>query len=419
VTRALRTLVKPLLLGAILLLHVPLAVLSVLHPRKRGTRSQGADPICLVTPFAPSDHSGGARAVQDFVSILRDREGFRVVNVEDLSPKPGRVHRWLGALLAWPLPVPPQCSALIAGHHTLGRALRDASTVVFESFATALLLYLRRPPAARIVLRDYEVLVRKLRMEYDASTGIAAVSHALRLASCYLISFAVYRKVDHIVTLTEEDRAWLVRSFPALAGRTSAIPVPFPVPATGPPSEARTVSAHDLLMVANFFHRPNVDGLLWFLRECAPHLRRNYTLHVCGLDRPLDALDLSDAPVRVVRHGFVDDVEMAVPGAIIAVAPVVSGSGVRIKNLLLASLGKLIVTTPLGNEGIGFINGRDAIIASEGRQMAASLDEIADDPERLAALARNGTATVRHQFSPEAVKLRFDREVFTEASPSV
>jgi glycosyltransferase involved in cell wall biosynthesis len=413
VTRVLRTLLKPLGLFLVLLLHLPLAALGLVQGLRRPRRVDRPDPVFLVSPFAPGNESGGAKAVQDLVSVLETRPGFRIVDVAALKALPSQINRAASALLAWPLPFPPQCRALILGHGAMGRALGGGQTVLFEFFATALYLYLRPQPAPYIVLRDHEVLVRKLAMEYREARGLEALSQALRLGTCYLVSLGVYRKADRIVTLTEEDRVWLVWCFPFLAARTTAIPVPFFVPSEPPSLPPLDGPVRDLLMVANFFHRPNVDGVVWFLRECAPHLEPGFTLHICGIDRPLDHIDWSQTPLTVKRHGFVDDIAAVVPPAAIAIAPVISGSGVRMKNLLLASLGRVIVTTPLGNEGIGFVDGEHAIITADGRDMARRVNDVSRAPERMSRLGRNANAFVSQHFSPAAVRQRFDRDVFS------
>ena len=394
----LRTLIKLAALAGTLLLHLPLAVWSW---RARRPSPGPRGDVLVVSPFPPGQESGGARAVHDFVEMLR-RRYTPVVFVTQRDSRPSALQSRLGRLLLWPLPLTASCRPLVAGDPAIAAALARADAVVFEFFATAVTFYLRRPAAGLVILRDHEVLVRKLAMERDSAHGLERASRMLRLAICYLVSSAVYRQMDRIVTLTEEDRLGLLAWFPSAAAKTIVVPVPFQLPAERPIGPV-TTPVRDLLMLGNFFHRPNVDALHWFLRECGPHLPAGFTLHVCGLDRPLDDEILPEGPVCVVRHGFVDDVEAAVPQAAIAVAPVISGGGVRMKNLLLASMGKAVVTTPLGNEGIGFQDGRDALVAATGVEMAVRLGALADDGAAIERLGRAGRAFVAANFSPEAV----------------
>ena len=77
--------------------------------------------------------------------------------------------------------------------------------------------------------------------------------------------------------------------------------MPFDEPAR-PPLPPAPPPLRDLVMVANFFHRPNVDALEWFLAECAPALDPGFTLHVCGQDGPLERARLA-APAGFTLFG--------------------------------------------------------------------------------------------------------------------
>ena len=396
-----RAVLKLVWLTAILLAHVPLVLWSRLRGGGARLAHRSGRGVLVVTPFAPGEDSGGAKAAQDFIALLTRYGKVEVISAASLTPR-AKWRMRLGAMLSWPLPLPPQCRTVILGHPGLD-ARGTPDVVVFEFFATALYLYLRRIRARRVIVRDHEVLVRKIDMEYKGSRGLAAWAQAFRLATCYLVSLAVYSRVDRIITLTAEDREAVVSWFPSLADRVTAIPPifePAMAPLPAPPSDA---PVRDLLLVANFFHRPNVDGLLWFLRECAPHLEPGFTLHLCGRDGPLDGVDLTPHGLRLRRHGFVPNISAVVPRGAIAVAPVVSGGGVRIKNLLLASLGTAVVTTPLGNEGIGFTDGYDAVVVSNGRDMASRINGLAHLPEEITRFGARARSLVQDRFGPNAI----------------
>ena len=166
-------------------------------------------------------------------------------------------------------------------------------------------------------------------------------------------------------------------------------------------------------MLANFYHRPNVDGLVWWLREVAPRLGEGWTLHLCGLDEPLHAVELPPSPVRIVRHGFVEDLDAAFPHVLLALAPVISGGGVRMKNLELAARGMAVVTTARGNEGIGFLPGVEAVVVDEPADMAHALRALADDPAAARAMGERARTRVRVGFGHAAVLKRWCR-VFAE-----
>jgi glycosyltransferase involved in cell wall biosynthesis len=403
----------PLLVG-VLLACLPLTLASlILASWSRTPHARDRRRLVVITPFTPGDQSGFARAVKDLTTVLAPRvEQVDVVTVAAAMARPGWVRRQLSSLVTWPLPVPRYCRGLLFGHPGLAEAVaRHADAVLVEGLAGALFLTFVRVGGPRIVLRDHEVMARVIALQCAGARFADAVAQRLRLGICYLLSLAIYRRVDRIVTLTDDDRDWILQRFPGVHGRVSTIPVP--VSCVDAESTARpTAPVRDLVMVGNFFHRPNVDALLWFCRECAPHLRHRFTLHVCGLDKPLHGMQLDCDRLTVVRHGFVQDIASVADRAPIALAPVVSGGGVRMKNLMLAARGHVVVTTRLGNEGIGFVDGRDAVVCDDGREMAQRIDELSESPAALERIAANGRAYVRGRFRADGIADRFERQLF-------
>jgi polysaccharide biosynthesis protein PslH len=405
---AMRKLARLLALTLLLIVNTVLALISVaLHGRRSEAhshrqRAQTAQTsVLVVSPFGARSESGGAKAANDFIAALSTRFNVRTWLLPN-APAPSAWRNLLGSLLLRPLPMPGRCRPLALGDPSLKQALSGEDIVVFEFFASAVYLYLRGVRSRRVVIRDHEVLVRKLDMERRAASGLDAALAAVRLANCYVISLAVYAKADGIVTLTNEDRSGLIEWFPFCRSRTVAIAAPFepPVVHSRPLSQA---PVRDLLMVANFFHSPNVDGLVWFLKHCAPHLEPGFRLHLCGLDQPLSQLPLSAAPLEIVRHGFVEDSQSIAALGAIAVAPIVSGGGVRIKNLFLGALGIALVTTPLGNEGIDFVDNVHALVCSDGPSMAARINALSRDPEHVLRLGAGARSHIDLMFRHDAI----------------
>lgn len=403
---------KVVVQATVCLVHAGLSPLARRIDRARHLPAP-AGTIAIVAPFESGDLSGMAKAVKDFAAMLARRHHVHLVSVRALAA-PGWLRRVLGAWLTWGLPVQRQCQPLAAGA-PLNQSYDGAQAVVFEAFECALAVYVRRPPAILVVLRDHEVLVRKIEMERQAASGLARVLHTLRLWTCAHVSKTVYAKMDRIVTLTTEDRDAILAWFPSMESRTACVAAPFEPPASPPPNEP---TVRQLMMVGNFFHTPNLDALRWFVERCGPHLDPGFTLHLCGLDGPLDAVSLDQSRLRLERHGFVADVAAAVPGAMIAVSPVVSGGGVRIKNLLMASLGKVVVTTTLGNQGIGFVHGEHALVSDDPREIAAYLNRLAETPADAKRLAEAGRAFVTRNFGPDAAYERFAQHALGAPAPA-
>lgn len=391
------------------------ALAAVLRAAGGRTTAAGDGGLSVVIPYPPGDRSGGARAIQGLLRTLEGGYAVHIVPLYALSPAGGRVRAAMADWITHALPMPVHCRPFALSGDAVRARIPEGRPLVIEFLSGAVFLLFGRRPRTRIILREHEPLCRRLWSERRTARGIDRAFRPLQALLAWLATTAVYAKVDRVVALTPEDAAFLRRAFPFFAARVTDVPVSLDLPAPASstdPGDGR----REILFLGNLYHRPNVDGLRWWMREVAPRLGDGWTLHLCGLDAPLDDDPLPPSPVRVVRHGFVADVAGAFADVRIAVAPLVSGGGVRMKNLELAALGKAIVTTSVGNEGIGFAPGRDTLLADGADAMADALRRLAADPDRAARMGARARAHVAARFGHAAALARY-REII-DGAPS-
>ena len=389
--------------AAALLAALPVLAANALAAAVRPGRTRRAPPaggaLYVVVPYPPGEKSGGSTAIRGLLAALGDGYVTETVPLYAMDARAGRLRRLLADWLTHALPMPVHCRPFVLSGAAVRGRMADGRPVVVEFLSGAQFLLFGRRPANPLVLRDHEPLCRRLWSERGVVEGFERPMRALQAGLAWLAMAAIYAKVDRIVTLTPDDAAFLRRAFPFYARKVTDIPVSYDVPddLSAPAPEG---GGREMLFLANFHHRPNLDGLKWLLREVAPRLGDGWTLHLCGLDEPLDAAPLPASSVRMVRHGFVRDVDAAFAHVRIAVAPVISGGGVRMKNLALAALAKAIVTTPRGNEGIGFVDGHDAVIADDAAAMAGALLRLRRGPPRRRAHGGPGTRAGAQRLWP-------------------
>lgn len=400
----------------VLIAWIPLTLWSLLMtqlPRRR--LSRGPDhastmDLTVLAPFSPGSQSGGAQAISGLLSILEERFQIRLIDLSEHKPPLDKLAA-LAFVLTLPLPVPDHCRRLLLGSGTVTSRLETCDALLIEFPGPALFLPLSRRPGCRVILRDHEVLLRKLTMELRAASGpLEIIRRGLGVGICYLACLSIYCHMDGIITLTREDREYLERWYPFLHTRIRDIPVHFQCPGDIRPSDTLPAS-RELMFVGNFFHEPNVDALRWFLAEVAPALDPGFKLHLCGIDDPLDHVPIDNPYIQVIRHGFVDDIEEHFRHVGIAIAPIVSGGGVRMKNLHLACLGKAIVSTTLANQGIGFTDGVDAVITDDGPDMARRINRLAASPEELQKMGRAARVFVQTAFDRDQVATRLEQVI--------
>ncbi len=131
---------------------------------------------------------------------------------------------------------------------------------------------------------------------------------------------------------------------------------------------------------------PNQEGLRWFLLKIWPRIHRQFPalrLHVAGRNMP-EWLAKIKLPNLVVE-GEVEHARTFIARHSIMVVPLLSGSGMRAKILEAMALGKVVLTTSIGLEGIEAKPGREVLIA----------DQVADFIDCLRGVYQAGTQLER------------------------
>ncbi len=175
-----------------------------------------------------------------------------------------------------------------------------------------------------------------------------------------------------------------------------------------PVEETNSAPLQDrLVFTGKMDYRPNVDAMLWFCSDILPRIRReNASAQLCivGQKPAPRVLALSDQP-GVTVTGWVADVRPHVAEASIYVVPLRMGSGTRLKVLEAMAMGKAIVSTHRGVEGIDLVPDRDAVLADTADEFARCVVTLLRDPERRRSLGRAARRLVEtsydwHQIVP-------------------
>lgn len=150
----------------------------------------------------------------------------------------------------------------------------------------------------------------------------------------------------------------------------------YPVPLTSPQPDR-------VLFFGSFRHSPNVDALHYLLQEIWPYIqqeRPQVTLDIMGAHLPerVKSLAAQNPSVRVL--GFQADIRSTLAEAAVVIAPLRFGSGIKIKILESMALGKAVITTPIGAEGIEAHPGTDFIVATEAQAIAAETIRLLANP---------------------------------------
>ena len=156
---------------------------------------------------------------------------------------------------------------------------------------------------------------------------------------------------------------------------------------------------------------PNLDAIDFFSREILPHLAKDVgdaQLTVVGQIPSQRTLDPWRGQDKVRFAGLVDDIRPIVGGAAVYVVPLRIGGGTRLKILDAMAMGKAVVTTSVGCEGLEVENGRDLLIADGAEEFAAAVLRVMRDPQLAARLGAAGRACVERRYQWSAIGERME-----------
>jgi glycosyltransferase involved in cell wall biosynthesis len=160
----------------------------------------------------------------------------------------------------------------------------------------------------------------------------------------------------------------------------------------------------DLLFLGST-HPPNVDAVTYFVEQILPLVRDrlgDVSLLVVG-DVCRDVRSLAGRPgVELVGH--TDRLEEWLARARVFVAPLRYGAGVKGKILTAMSAGLPVVTTIMGAEGIGLVDGRSALIADGSEDLARRVAELYSDPVLWTALRSGARERIQEGHSQDAFR---------------
>jgi len=216
----------------------------------------------------------------------------------------------------------------------------------------------------------------------------------------------IYREADGVYLCSAEDELRLLDQIPE--ARTAVIPnaadVDYYQPRpTDPPPDGRTVVYFGLLSTV-----PNIDAVIHFVQDIWPRIAKANPEARCKIigGRPPPLL-LALAGPRVELTGFVPDLRPHLAAAAAVVVPLRLGGGTRLKIVEAMAMGKAIVSTTLGAEGIETVPGRDILIEDQPVAFADAVNRLLAEPSLAARIGQSARqlAVERYAWSAAAQAL--------------
>jgi glycosyltransferase involved in cell wall biosynthesis len=163
---------------------------------------------------------------------------------------------------------------------------------------------------------------------------------------------------------------------------------------------ARHLEYPSIFHIGSLEWAPNQEGLVWFIDNCWTSIHNKYPelkFYVAGRNAPEWLIKKLEQP-NVVFAGEVEDAYEFMNSKAVMVVPLFSGSGMRIKIIEGMALGKTIVSTPIGAEGIDVTDGKHLKIAKTSTEFITAISELAGDREKFMEIGRNAVSFIHENF---------------------
>ena len=262
---------------------------------------------------------------------------------------------------------------------------------------------IRAHSKAMIVLRAHNVehkIWERIAKETQSPLKRWYINHLAKTLKEYELN--ALETVDGIAAITRKDAAFF-RKYSS----KPVIDIPFGVY----PEEF--TPKYEIEGKPKFYHigsmnwMPNEEGIRWFINEVLPKTVEkvyDFVYHLAGRNMPEWLTTMKDPHIDVV--GEVPDAKAFVSNNDVAIVPLLSGSGIRIKIIESMAMGKTVITTRVGAEGILYDEDVNIIIAENKAKMVEAIRSINENPQIAVTIGQAARRLVEETYDNRKIIAR-------------
>ena len=273
---------------------------------------------------------------------------------------------------------------------------------VESTFLMSYLETLRKYSSAKIVLRAPNIEFRIWeRMASQAKNPLKKIYLALLARRLRKWELSQINRADAVYTVTANDMDFLKQ-----AGCIK--PITF-IP-TGIDMTKKTDLDFSHVEFPSLFHigaldwLPNQEAIRWFLEKIWAKVHAQFPglkFYVAGRNTPQWITDLNMPNVEVL--GEVADAGNFISSKSVMLVPLMSGSGMRVKIIEGMMLGKTIISTTVGIEGIIHQHGENVLIANTAEEFHKTIVKCINDRLYCETIGRNAHNNAKDNYDNEAL----------------
>jgi sugar transferase (PEP-CTERM/EpsH1 system associated) len=283
-----------------------------------------------------------------------------------------------------------------------GRAIRALlATEQFDAvvYQGSIMADHRLPPGPRVVIDEhnleYELMQRSAAQAWSTPRRLY---YALEAAALKRVELRLLARSDLVSVPSERERELLG----ALLPNDSVVVTPNGVDTEAfVPDPERADTPGRVILTGSMDYHPNEQAAHYFADTVWPRVRAEVpdaTWYLVGARPPASFQRLAALP-GVTVTGSVAETQPYLAAAAVAIAPLRVGGGTRIKILEALAMGKAVVTTVLGCEGLDVTSGEHLLVADDPVEFAEAVIRLLRDDAQRARLGAAGRALVERQYT--------------------
>ncbi len=281
---------------------------------------------------------------------------------------------------------------------------------VEHSSLTIYLDYLSIPDTSRTILTMHNIdYIRNERVIENLSFGVKKIYQWINQAKYKQWELASLKRYDRIIAMSELDKEIMTNDLPGLnvaivPNGVDTIEIIFNR------KERYQQNNKNIIFVASMDNEANHDGAMYFINEIFPLIKKEHSGAVVRLVGrfPREELARKHNGKDIVVTGMVPSVDKYYQEATVAIVPLRSGGGTRLKVLEAMAAGVPMVSTAVGAEGINITSGIDILLADTPESFARCVVDLFTDIPMRNSIVENARRKAEQEYDWKIIAKQHD-----------
>lgn len=251
-------------------------------------------------------------------------------------------------------------------------------------------------PQTKVIFNTTDLHYLRLERQAEIENSVDIKKQAQEIKK---IELDVMRKSDCTIVVSDIEKEILSKEDNGI--NLSLIPLILDIPG----NKTDFANRKDIVFVGGYQHTPNVDAVLYFVKEIWPRVKEKLPeikFYIVGSKVPANILALASSDVIVV--GYVENLADYFDRCKLSIAPLRYGAGIKGKVGTSMAYGLPCVATPIAAEGMGLKHQENILIVDGAAEFADNIVTLYSDETLWNNISANGLAFVHQHYSLSAGK---------------